>query len=31
VLTYESQVLFDPDYVVEIFALDDDAPAADRS
>jgi uncharacterized protein YbcI len=31
VLTYESQVLFDPDYVVEIFVLDDDASAADRA
>jgi uncharacterized protein YbcI len=31
VLTYESQVLFDPDYVVEIFVLDDDAPTGGRS
>jgi uncharacterized protein YbcI len=31
VLTYESQVLFDPDYVVEIFVLADEAPPAGRS
>jgi uncharacterized protein YbcI len=31
VLGYESQVLFHPDYVVEIFVLADEAPAADRS
>jgi uncharacterized protein YbcI len=26
VLTYQSQVLFDPDYTVELFVLGDDAP-----
>jgi uncharacterized protein YbcI len=31
VLSYESQVLFDPDYVVEIFVLDDDVPAGNAS
>jgi uncharacterized protein YbcI len=31
VLSYESQVLFDPDYVVEIFVLDGDAPVANAS
>ena len=31
VLTYQSQVMFDPDVVVEMFVFDAAAPAADRS
>jgi uncharacterized protein YbcI len=31
VLTYQSQVMFDPDIVVEMFVFDSSAPAADRA
>jgi uncharacterized protein YbcI len=31
VLTYQSQVMFDPDIVVEMFVFDSSAPASDRA
>ncbi len=31
VLTYQSQVMFEPDIVVEMFVFDSDAPAASRT